>query len=60
MTAFKERASLEKKIERTQTNLRKVGQSNYEDLYEFRTDRYIGNLVQYVFSGSGIFYSSCL
>jgi uncharacterized protein len=49
MTAFKERASIEKKQERVEANLRKVGQSNYEDLYEFRTDRYIGNLVLYIF-----------
>ncbi len=49
MTSFKERTSMEKKRERIQTNLRKVGQGNYEDLYESRSDRYVNQLVQYMF-----------
>jgi uncharacterized protein len=49
MTDFKERSSLEKKTKRMQTGLRKTGRSNYEDLYEFRTDNYIDDLVQFLF-----------
>lgn len=49
MKTLKERQSIEKKRERVQKNIYKVGQSNYSDLYETRTDNYINSLVQYVF-----------
>jgi uncharacterized protein len=49
MTEFKEKTSIEKKRERKESRLGKVGNSNYEDLYEQRTETYISQLVQYVF-----------
>jgi uncharacterized protein len=49
MNDFKERNLLEKKKARMEVNVRNVGQSNYEDLYETRTSRYLDQLVQYVF-----------
>lgn len=49
MTELKEKSNVEKRKERMERNLRNVGQGNYEDLYEFRTDRYINNMVQYLF-----------
>ncbi len=49
MKAFKDRHSVEKRRERIQTNLRKTGQSDYETLYEFRTNNYLNSLVHYMF-----------
>jgi uncharacterized protein len=49
MTAMKERSSIEKRRERIQSNILKTAHGNYEELYEIRTNRYINDLVQYVF-----------
>ncbi len=49
MTSFKEKSSLEKRKERVQLNIFNTGKGDYADLYEVRTNRYVNDLVQYVF-----------
>ncbi|MFL5807891.1 MAG: DUF418 domain-containing protein [Flavisolibacter sp.] len=48
-TAFKERGTIAKRKERLERAELMMGRSNYKDLYEFRTDRYIANIVHYTF-----------
>jgi uncharacterized protein len=49
MTALKERSSIEKRKERTQSLIHRTAQSSYEELYDTRTNRYMNELVQYLF-----------
>ncbi len=46
---FKERTSIEKREKRIKKNFEKVNSGTYEDVYEFRTERYLGHMVQYIF-----------
>ncbi len=50
MNEFKERNTPEKKLKRTEKAIRNVN-GNYEDVYEYRTNRYIEDLVPYLFFG---------
>ena len=49
MMDYKERTSVEKRAKRIEKNVQKIGHSNYEDLYEVRTERYLGHMIQYTF-----------
>ena len=49
MTEFKERTSLEKRIKRMQKNVRILSSGSYEEVYEFRTERYLTQIVRYIF-----------
>lgn len=49
MMDYKERTVLEKRAKRFEKNVQKIGRSNYEDLYEVRTERYLGHMIQYIF-----------
>ena len=48
MKAFKDRVTPEKKIKRMEKSLREV-RGSYEDVYEYRTNRYIDTLIPYLF-----------
>lgn len=48
---FRERSTLEKRKKNLQDRIQKVGRSNYEDLYESRTNGYVDDLVEYIFFG---------
>lgn len=50
MQGFRERNTKEKKIKRMETSVREINGS-YEDVYENRTNRYIEDLVPYLFFG---------
>ncbi len=50
MQDFKAKTSLEGRIKRMEKATLKT-QGSYEDLYEYRTDRYIDSLVKYLFFG---------
>ena len=49
MTDYKERTSLEKRIKRTEKNIRIISTGTYEEVYENRTEHYIGHMIQYIF-----------
>lgn len=49
MIDLKARSSVEKRIERKQASIQNIGKGSYEDLYETRTNRYIDDMVQYLF-----------
>lgn len=49
MTEFKERTSLEKRIKRMQKNVRILSSGSYEEVYEFRTERYLSQVMRYIF-----------
>jgi len=48
MTEFKENSTHEKKVKRMERAIRETTGS-YEDLYEFRTNRYIDTLIKYLY-----------
>jgi uncharacterized protein len=50
MTDFKERSTHEKKVKRMEKAIRQATGS-YEDVYEYRTNRYIEDLVPYLYFG---------
>lgn len=50
MTEFRERYTAEKKLKRMAKTTQQVTGS-YEDVYEFRTNGYIDNLVEYLYFG---------
>lgn len=50
MTDFKERNIPEKRIKRMEKAIRKVN-GNYESVYEYRTNRYIDDIVEYTYFG---------
>ena len=49
MQEFKESSSLEKRAKRIEKNTRILSTGTYEDVYDFRTDRYLGHMIQYTF-----------
>lgn len=49
MQDHKEKSSLEKREKRIKKNFEKVSSGSYEEVYQFRTERYLSHLVQYVF-----------
>jgi uncharacterized protein len=49
MQDLKNRGTMEAKKQRAEFALRRVGQGSYEQLYDYRTDRYVNQLVRYVF-----------
>lgn len=50
MNDFKERYSAEKKIKRMEKSIRQVT-GNYQEVYEFRTNSYVEELVRYLYFG---------
>lgn len=49
MIAFKEKSSVEKRREHVESDIRKIASSNYADLYETQSQRYISVLVRYLY-----------
>lgn len=49
MEDFKNNSSPEKRLKRIEKNKLVVNSGSYEEVYEWRTERYIGHMVQYLF-----------
>jgi uncharacterized protein len=49
MQDYKQRSSIEKRSERIKKNFEKISKGSYEEVYEIRTERYISQMVRYIF-----------
>ncbi len=49
MQEYKESSSPEKRAKKIKKNIRILTTGTYEEVYDFRTDRYLGHVIQYTF-----------
>lgn len=49
MTDFKEKSNIDKRAKRIAKNARILSSGSYEEVYEMRTDRYLNQMVHYLF-----------